>query len=148
MTTKKESPQELLPEVRKVTVGIRDVRTVNQYPLSLHDQFELADQITEVLSRVMELESSGVLKKSDENDDESNEGTMEIIQSLLSTLSHNIPYILDKIFDDVTANDVTNNQMIEIAHNIYEVNYATLSKNLKDLFKTKKIQNQNQNQIQ
>jgi hypothetical protein len=135
MASKKEKTS-LLPEVRQVQVGIREVRTENMYPLSLNDQFELADQITEVLSYIMDLESSGALKEADETDKDQ---TMGIIQSLLSSLHKSIPFILEKCFDDVTMSDVTNNQMIDIAYNLFDVNYKDLSKNLKDLFKKKAV---------
>lgn len=150
-TSNKEPRNSLMPEIRKVIVGIKEAREVNQYPLSIPDQLELADQITEALSLLMDLESKGILQSAaDENEDaeERKDSTIEIVKYLLSSLQRNLPFIVDKVFDDVSLNEITNNQLMEIGLNIYEMNYVDLAKNLKDLFKKTKTKNQDQNQIQ
>jgi len=138
---KDESRHELMPEIREVTVGIKNPRKEKIYPLSVTDQLDLADTITEVLSTIMDLERQGVLKGAAEDDadpEEQKDNTLAIVRSLLTTLRDNIPLIIEKIFDDVQPSEISNNQMLNIAFLVYEMNYEDLTKNLKHLFvKTK-----------
>lgn len=148
---KDETRHDLMPEIREVTVGIKEPRRVKIYPLSVPDQLDLADTITDVLSTVLDLEQKGVLQSVANEDDDSEESaeerksnTLYLVQSLLTTLRDTIPTVVDKVFDDVSPNEISNNQLINIAFIIYEMNYQDLTKNLKDLFKKKEMAQESQ----
>ena len=113
----------LNPDIKEVRVGVRRLRTIKVYPLSASDQFELSDIITEAIKTFM-----------------ASEGEMDIafVSVMVKLVSENIGKILEFVTDekdrgDNILKDLTNNQVIEIAEIIYEVNYAALQKKVTSL---------------
>ena len=134
----------LMPEIREVTVGIKEPRTVKLYPLSLADQLEMADVAVDILSNLLDLEQNPLLQRlgfgSQDNEeeeesesDERSRSVTEIINLVVNLAKDNIPQLIEKVFDDVKMNEVTNDQFMEIAYNVYEMNFQDLGKKWKGL---------------
>jgi len=120
----------LNPQVRTVTIGVRTLRKIKVYPLSLKDQLDLSDLIISALQKYNEIVAD--TKKSD----------MQILSEVggfvMEFINENIDRIIDKITDtdeDINLLEhITNDQALEIGKIVYEVNFAKLLKNVKSLF--------------
>jgi hypothetical protein len=114
----------IIPEIKKVTVGIRSPRTVTVYPLSMHDQIELVNDLASTIE---------ALSKEFDLNDLKNEEALLFIQKIITD---NLSKVLEYICDDEerpSMKELTNNQFCEIVNIVYEVNYEGMIKNLKDL---------------
>lgn len=128
-----EPEQMLNPQVKDVTIGILDLRTIQIYPLSLGDQLSLTNKVMEVLSSFYKAEAS--------------KNEMEFAVLIVSLIQDNILDILGMIAyetngdeppkkiksDDELLNELTNMQLSEIIRIVYETNYAGPGKNLEGL---------------
>lgn len=111
----------LNPTIRELQVGIRKLRTIKIYPLSMHCQFELTEIIVEAISKFTQGEENAAVKE------------------LISLIQTNLRKILEFVTDekpDELFKDMTNGQGVELAKIIYEVNYENELKNVQDLIKT------------
>lgn len=111
------------PQIKKVEIGVRDLREINVLPLSIGDQTELSEIISKAVKSFVE---SGNLA------DEA------FIAGVLELLSTNISKILKLITDDKTApkqllKEITNNQALRIAEIVYEENYSQIVKKVQGL---------------
>lgn len=112
------------PRVRYVDIGIKEVRKIKLYPLSVHDQMELSDLVTE---SVMTFFDAG-----EKND-------IETLSFAIETVKANLGRILEIITDPdekVSLREIDNTQLSVVVSEIVEVNYTNniLSKNVKSLF--------------
>ena len=112
------------PQIADLKIGIRNLRTIKIYPLSLGDQLEMTDLITET---VQEFFAS---REKIENQED-----MEFVQFFVKILRENLGKILNLIADEDVLKDLTNLQAVELADLIYEMNYADSIKNAQSLFK-------------
>lgn len=116
----------LNPDIREVDVGTKELRTIKIYPLSFRDQEKTSDIITKAIQ--------AIISGKDKSD-------VDFIKAIIETVKKNILKVLELVADkeelgkDV-LNELTNNQMIEIADAVYEVNYEALGKKVKGLFGT------------
>ena len=115
----------LNPDIREVTIGVKKLRKIFIYPLSVVDQFKVTDLFQEVI---------GAFFVNKEAKD------MVIVSMFISIIKDNIPKILALVIDpeeDVTAllGEITNNQLTIIGNILYEMNYEIISKNVGGLLK-------------
>lgn len=114
----------LNPQIMEVEIGIRTLRTIKIYPLSMADQFKMSGIITEGLQ--------GFFEKKDATD-------IEFVSFLLNFIQKNIEKIIKLISDEnptTIIKELTNNQVCEIVDIIYNVNYKKAIKNVTSLFGT------------
>ena len=115
--------QKLNPQVMDVEIGIRELRSIKIYPLSMKDQLDLTDLISTALSARF---------ASDEGWQD-----LEIVAFIVSLLKENLNKILTMVSDedgDKLLSDISNLQAAAIAEAVYETNYGIVAKNFKSLF--------------
>lgn len=137
------------PKIRKIMIGKRNLREIEILPLSIADQFKLSDIITESINFAISAASE---KK----------GDVEFIAYIVSTIQKNLDRILEMSTDPVVLedmplqeckggwfriknivlpeipkpsllDDITNDQALEIATIIYEINYGEIVKKVQSL---------------
>jgi len=109
-------------------IGIRELKKITIYPLSLADEFKMTELIATVVSEVASADDSedGVL-------------LLKIITAVKNNIKELLQYVLEPGTPvDEILHDITNDQVMEIATIIFEVNYANSIKNFKDLIKKAK----------
>jgi hypothetical protein len=114
------------PRIRSVEIGIKEVRKIKLYPLSIQDQMELSDIVSESFFAFF----------ANEEEEKSN---AEILSFALQTVRGNLDRILELIADPeqkVTLKEIDNTQASAIVGEIIDMNYANelLVKNAKSLF--------------
>jgi len=113
------------PQIADLEIGIRNLRTIKIYPLSLGDQLEMTDLITETAQKFFASREEIETK----ND-------MDFAQFFVSILRDNIKKILGLITDETDImKEISNIQTVDLANLIYEMNYAESIKNAQSLFK-------------
>jgi len=115
----------LKPKVRKVIIGNRpDVMTeITIYPLSMADQMEF----TEVLSEGLKTLFPG---------DGTSPDDAVFFNHIATFIKDNIDVVLGYLIDEKPEDVLkllTNEQVMEIAEVVYQVNYASVSKKVKSL---------------
>ena len=117
-----EELKELNPQITKVKIGVRDLRELEIYPLSVRDQLEMSDLITKALQEFF-------LK--------SDKGDIEFVVFLLDLIEKNIDRVLKLVTDveksEDLLSDVTNFQVSEIVMIIYTENFENPAKNVESL---------------
>ena len=109
------------PDITTTVVGIRKLREVTIYPLSVHDQLKATEIITDVIntfSTFTELEDSNV------------------IDAVVGILKPNISAILKLVVDEneeISLSELTNPQLERIVNIIFAANYKEVIKNSQDL---------------
>ncbi len=112
--------KKLNPQIVDVEIGIREMRNLRIYPLSMKDQLDLTDLILNGFKgqlpdgKVMELG----------------------LEFLLDFIQENVGKILSMATDEDESiiNEISNMQAVDIAYVLVEVNYGAVSKNFKSLF--------------
>jgi len=122
-----EENRTINPDAKKVDVGVKKTRSITIYPLSINDQMKLTDKFTEVIEQFGQF-------------DRENMTNADAINFFKDFLSKHLPefmeFVIDPEEDAVPGLDeVTNNQLAQIADTVFRVNYEELIKNFKDLFK-------------
>jgi len=112
------------PRIRYIDIGIKEVRKIKLYPLSVHDQMELSDLVTEAVITFFEA--------GDKSD-------LDTLSFAIETVKANLGRILEIVTDPeekVSLKEIDNTQLSVIASEIVEANYtnSVLSKNAKSLF--------------
>ena len=116
----------LNPQITDVEIGIRNLRKIKIYPLSVAQQWEMSDLITVAIQAFVKRESG--------ND-------YEFVSSLLSLIRENLSKALALVTDlneqecDELFKEMTNTQVAKIIETIYTVNYKPLEKNAQSLLK-------------
>ncbi|RLA02595.1 MAG: hypothetical protein DRQ42_00195 [Gammaproteobacteria bacterium] len=111
----------LNPQIRKLEVGTRSLREIEVYPLSLADEIKLSKIIGDGLISFYESSKGDV----------SNETTVNFI---LEVIINNLGDVLEMVTEDVELSEVSNDQALDIAEIIYEVNFETVTIKVKGLF--------------
>jgi len=114
----------LNPRIRDVDIGIRNLRKVTIYPLSIPDQEQLIDVIT---SAVREFFLSDAPK-----DDYA--FTSFVVKQIKDNMKRIMELITDEKDIEALLRDIDNYQLTEIANIIWEVNFDLPGKNAKSLF--------------
>lgn len=129
------------PQIREVEVGIRNLRKIKIYPLSMADQLNLSDNVSSVLSSFFALSETGV-----------EETDVEFVAFFVNLIKDNIKEVLKLVAldEDVESlsKELTNNQTSEIVGIILEDNFADPVKNLKGLFEKAREGSQSKRQLQ
>jgi len=119
-----EDRTQLNPQIANVEIGVRNLRKINIYPLSVGDQLSMTNIISE-----------GFVVITQAADD------IEMAGAAIKVIEQNFPLIIEFITDAkdakealVLTKDITNTQAVEIAEIVYEQNYASLIKKVKGLF--------------
>lgn len=110
----------LNPQIVEVTIGIRVLRQIKLYPLSMADQLTLTSLIVETIQKLFaEKEGSNI----------------EFANTLRLLISDNLGKIMTYVTDEgeVLLKDISNSQACDIAEQIYEVNYEILEKKVMSL---------------
>jgi len=126
MPDKLKELKDLNPQITDAEIGVRNLRNIVIYPLSVGNQLRATDLITDAVNTFMGTE------------DQSDIATVTMIVNLIK---NNIQTILGFVTDeevDTLLDDMTNDQMVKIVTVIYEVNFEKISKNLKGLFEKAK----------
>lgn len=116
-----ETKASMNPSITSVEVGIRKLREVTIYPLSVHDQLKATEIITEVVNKFATF--SGL------------EDAM-VIDSIIKILRPNISAILKLVVDEneeISLSELTNPQLESIINIIFAANYKDVIKNSQDL---------------
>jgi len=115
----------LKPKVKKVVIGNRpDVMTeINIYPLSMADQMEFTEVLSEGLKALFPSDNTAV------DDTVFFNHIATFIQDNIAVV---LGYLIDEKPEDVLKS-ITNEQVLEIAEVVYQVNYASVSKKVKSL---------------
>ncbi len=120
----------LNPQIKDVEIGIRNLRSIKIYPLSVSDQLTATNLVTSALQVFM-------TNKDVKNND------LLFVAFMLEQIRTNASEILKMVLDETESpeavlKDMSNEQMMVIVKAIYEVNYESLSKNVKSLLEKKK----------
>ena len=121
-----ENEMEILnPDIQEVTIGVRKLRKITLYPLSVVDQMKVTDLFQEAL---------GIFLAN------KNAGDMQFVALFISILKTNLSKILALVTDpeedpEKLLAEITNNQLSVISNVLYEMNYAMISKNVASLLK-------------
>ena len=114
------------PRVRDVEVGIRTLRKIKLYPLSISDQFALSDTVTEGLQVYMK---------------EAGDGTFSAaaVSKLIDMIRSKLPSMLKWLFPDEQSQkllkELDNYQIATIAEHVFVDNYGEPVKKLASLFR-------------
>ena len=113
------------PQIADLEIGVRNLRTIKIYPLSLGDQLEMTDLITETAQKFFASREEIETK----ND-------IDFAQFFVNILRDNVKKILGLITDETDImKEISNIQTVDLANLIYEMNYAESIKNAQSLFK-------------
>lgn len=115
----------LNPQITDTMVGIRELRKLTIYPVSLADEFHLTELIATVIAEIASSEQ------------EENLFLLKIINTIKTNIREILTYVIDEDVDTLLK-ELTNTQASEIAKIIYEANFEESIKNLKDLIKKAK----------
>ena len=114
-----EEQQKLNPQITDVEIGIRNLRNITIYPLSMGDQLKLTDLIIKAIT--------------DQVGDGA--GADLSVAFIVKVIHENIGKILTMVSDEkeTVLYELSNLQAIAIADIIFDVNYGSVAKNFKSL---------------
>jgi hypothetical protein len=115
----------LNPDIKEVMVGVRTLRKITLYPLSVVDQMKVTDIFTEAI---------GIFLAN------KNAGEIQFVALFIAIIKANLAKILELVVDETEnaehlLSEITNNQLSCIATLLYEMNYELISKNVNGLLK-------------
>ena len=123
-----ETDKRINPQVKDAEIGIRDLRKIKIYPLSMSDQFKMTDLITQAIS--------GFFSAKDAATD------VAFIAFVVNLIKENFTKILDLVTDDSgeeLIDVITNSQAAVIIEIIFDENFGSVVKNSQSLIE--KIKN-------
>jgi len=108
----------LNPQIVDVEIGIRELRKIKIYPLSMKDQLDLTNLIVEALNVQVNEKGSTDLS----------------IAFLVGLIRDNLEKVLKMATDEENImSEISNVQAMEIAEKLFDVNFASVAKNFKSL---------------
>lgn len=111
----------LLPNTRKLVVGIREMKEVEVYPLSFGQQKKFADKVASALNEFSEKNEEDL-------------AVTDMAQMILTLIEDNIVALSEMVIEGgIDVDNITNDQVVELATIIYEMNYEGASKNVLNL---------------
>ena len=127
--TAKSIDERLNPQITDFDVGVRSLRKVRIYPLSMANQLELSDLITEALSVFLQTQG-----------DKADELSMEFVGFMVELIKKNIERIIGYILADEVPTqvmkDITNEQLSGMVEIVYRQNFEGPLKKVVSLFQT------------
>ncbi len=135
MSEEKETEQHMTklmnPRVRDVEIGIRTLRKIKLFPLSIADQFSLSDTVTQGLQLYLDEAGGGAF-------------TAQAASKLVELIRSKLPAMLKLVFPDEQPQkllkEMDNFQLATVAEYIFNDNYGEPAKKLASLFGAKKTQ--------
>jgi ABC-type transport system involved in cytochrome c biogenesis ATPase subunit len=131
MASRDES-RELNPQVIEFQIGLRDLRSIKVYPLSVGDQLKLTKIVTEAIALWVESNPNEEL-------------TAESVSAIIALAQDRIHDILKIVFNMTKKRDIdailevmSNAQFSELIKIVYETNYQGPIKNVASLFNAPK----------
>lgn len=123
---------DLTPDIREIPIGIRTIKMLKIYPLSIGDQLEMTDILSNILTTILEKTADAAMEA-----EQANEG-FSFINEIVDLIKNNFRDFLVKVIDtDISPDDVmkdmSNKQAIALINILYEANYEEALKNGKDL---------------
>jgi hypothetical protein len=113
------------PKVKSVTIGIKTLRDIKIYPLSVRDQLNISDII---VNGIKDFYADGMIKSE-----------AAVASWLIDLIQNNVSKIIEFVTDKEEIGDsdifaeLTNEQLVELVDIIYEANFGAVSKKVKDL---------------
>ena len=129
----------LNPQIREVEVGVRDLRKIKIYPMSMADQTAFIELIKGAIESYFELTVEKGKKDMEDTD------LLPFIAALTKMVGDNSKEFIkivtdpDQVDPEEFYKDVTNAQMSEIVRIVVEDNFEDPAKNVMSLFQ--KVQN-------
>lgn len=133
----------LNPQITSVFVGVKSLREVTIFPLSLADQTKTARILAKVFQEVMEKLSS-IGEDEDDLEKESLSSMakqlsdVDVMEFIASAIQENLEIVLGLVVDPhekISMEELTNDQFYNLVEIVYEVNYEATSKNFVALLK-------------
>lgn len=124
-----ENKSQLNPQIASATIGRRNLREIEIFPLAVGDQLSMTSIINEALTAFADSVTD-----------------VEMAGAAVQLLTSNIPIILDFVINNDEENvdellkDLTNEQAASIAEIVYEQNYKSLLAKVKGLVEKVKKQ--------
>jgi len=121
----------LNPQIREIEIGVRSLRKITIYPMSMADQKRFGKVFQKIVEEYLSQTPEGPMKQDD---------LIPFAQFLLRLIGDNIKEVLKIVTDmrdkelDMFFDEVTNSQMSEIIVAVFEENFDKPSKNLMSLF--------------
>jgi len=123
--------QDVNPQVKSIKLGVRTLRKITIYPLSVADQLELTDMITEAVGVFFSLDAEGKMEGGP---------PMEFVVFVFELIKSNIGDIVTKVTgeedSDAILSDMTNDQLTSLIEIVYKENFEGPFGRLVDLFQT------------
>jgi len=109
------------PQITEIEIGIREMRKIKIYPLSMSDQLKLTGLISTAVAAQVAKEEGG---------------DIAIVAFIVELVKENLGRILTMVTgeDDKLLEEVSNLQAAAISEVVYEMNYGIVVKNFKSLF--------------
>lgn len=132
------------PRIAKLEIGIREIREVKIYPLSIHDEFEMISIVKDVFSKISDdkspqvTDTSKTKKRKSSPTRKKEKSGFDFLEVLAGELRNNFTEVISLITDPedkVTLKELDNDQFADLVRLIYTMNFKESSKKLKDLFK-------------
>jgi len=118
-----EKNKTINPAIRATTIGVRKLREISIYPLSVGEQLKLGDVITEVVTKFV----AGMEKKQGSGASVASMENVALVEFIIDLIQTNIKKVISIATDedaDKTLDDMTNEQLVDFATIIYEMNYG------------------------
>lgn len=115
--------KKLNPQIAEVEIGIRNLRTIKIYPLSLADQLKSTDLIAKSLQKFFNRDANDI-------------ADLEFVNFLVTLIQENMGKILTMASDEdgeKLLSDLSNAQASSLAVLLYEMNFEVAGKNVASL---------------
>ena len=113
----------LNPDIKKLDVGVKTLRTVDILPLSMADQGKMTEIIAEAMATFLQHDMDSLKD-------------LQVVTVMVKLIKDNIEKMLPLVLDDgvtVTLEELTNNQFSQLVDYIFEVNYEGIIGNFQKL---------------
>ena len=114
------------PQIRSTEIGVRDIKKITIFPLSMADQFKLSEIISNAITEYSETEE---------------DSDIDIFKKIMEVIRGNLIIILELVTDekeDISLDDITNDQFVELCDIIYSVNFDSAIVKFQSLFNNAK----------
>jgi len=117
--------EKINPAVKTTTIGVRVLRDVQVFPLSISEQVKLGETVTELITGFVE----GLIKNNEGKDLKTlaQLENVELVEFILKLIKDNVNKIVEITTDekpDDFLSDCTNEQFTDFALLIFEMNYS------------------------
>jgi hypothetical protein len=127
--TEKSEDDKLNPTIREMQIGVRKLRMITIYPLSIADQKKMTESIADAVKYFFASEDSKAVSED-----------IALIDFIIKLILENLVEFIRVVTDytrkrdaEGLLSDMTNDQAVDLAQMIFEQNYETALKNGKSL---------------